>query len=81
VDFVDHSEKYVGMKADYLKFMQEVMVRMASRSLTVENKAIEFPEDVELEYKIRFNEDEEENKLAIKVCWLKPGVVKVEDED
>ena len=78
---MDYSEKFVGSKTDFLKFMHDVMLRMGSRSLTVEDGTIEFPEDVELEYKIKFDEDEEENKLAIKVCWLKPGVEKVEDEE
>lgn len=78
---MDYSEKFVGSKADFLKFMHDVMMRMGSRSLTVEDGTIDFPEDVELEYKIKFDEDEEENKLSIKVCWLKPGVEKVEDED
>lgn len=78
---MDYSEKFVGSKADFLKFMKEVLVKMAARSLTVEDGVIEFPEDVELEYKIKFDEDEEESKLAIKVCWLKPGVEKAEEEE
>lgn len=78
---MDYSEKFVGSKADFLKFMHDVVLKMGSRSLTVEDGNIDFPEDVELEYKIKFDEDEEESKLAIKVCWLKPGVEKVEDEE
>lgn len=78
---MDYSEKLVGSKADFLKFMHDVVLKMGSRSLTVEDGNIDFPEDVELEYKIKFDEDEEESKLAIKVSWLKPGVEKVEDEE
>lgn len=75
------NEKYVGSKAEFLKFMQDVMMRMASRSLTVEDGVVEIPEGVELEYKIKFDQDEGENKLAIKVCWFDPGMEKTEDEE
>ncbi|OPY56531.1 MAG: hypothetical protein A4E55_02061 [Pelotomaculum sp. PtaU1.Bin035] len=78
---MDYDEKYVGSRADFLKFMQEVMKKMSSRSLTVEDGVIELPDDVELEYKIKFDEDEEESKLSIKVCWPKPGAEKAEDEE
>ena len=78
---MDYSEKYVGSKADFLRFMHDVMLRMGSRSLTVEDGVIEFPEDVELEYKIKFDEDEEESKLSLKVCWPEPGVEEAEDEE
>jgi len=78
---VDYSEKYVGSKADFLKFMHDAVTKMSSRSLTIEEEVIELPEDVELEYKIKYDEDEEEYKLAIKVCWLKPGVEEAEVAD
>jgi len=78
---VDYSEKYVGSKGDFLKFMNDVVMKMGSRSLTIEEEVIELPEDVELEYKIKYDEDEEEYKLAIKVCWLKPGVEEAEVAD
>ncbi|SFF98360.1 amphi-Trp domain-containing protein [Desulfotomaculum arcticum] len=77
---MDYSEKYVGSKAEFMKFMQEVMMRMASRSLTVEDGVIEFPEDVELEYKIKYDEDEEERKLSIKVCWPNPDAPVTEED-
>ena len=75
---MDYSEKYVGSKADFLKFMHDAVTKMSSRSLTIEEEVIDLPEDVELEYKIKYDEDEEEYKLAIKVCWLKPEVEEAE---
>jgi amphi-Trp domain-containing protein len=78
---VDYTEKYVGSRDDFIKFMRDVIKKMDSRSLTVEDEAIELPQDIELEYKIKYDEDVEENKLSIKVCWLNPGAEVTEDED
>lgn len=76
---MDYSEKYVGSRDDFLKFMREALAKMGERSLTIEEQAIEIPEDVELEYKIKYDEDDEEYKVAIKVCWPKPEAQEVEE--
>lgn len=68
---MDISEKFAGSKQDFVKFVMEVVGGLRSGSLNIESQEVVIPDDVEVEYKIKFDEDEEESKLAIKVSWPK----------
>ncbi|MEW5952442.1 MAG: amphi-Trp domain-containing protein [Bacillota bacterium] len=68
---MDFSEKFTGGKQDFIKFIMEVAGGLRGGSLNIESQEIHVPDDVELEYKIKFDEDEEECKLTVKVSWPK----------
>lgn len=68
---MDISEKFVGTKQEFVKFVMEVVGGLRGGSLNIENQEVQIPDDVEVEYKIKYDEDEEECKLALKVSWPK----------
>lgn len=68
---MDISEKYAGSKQDFVKFVMEVAGGLRSGGLNIESQEVVIPDGVEVEYKIKFDEDEEECKLALKVSWPK----------
>ena len=68
---MDISEKFAGSKQDFVKFVMEVAGGLRSGGLNIESQEVVIPDDVEVEYKIKFDEDEEECKLALKVSWPK----------
>ncbi|MGI6648679.1 MAG: hypothetical protein ACOX5W_06375 [Bacillota bacterium] len=72
-------EEYVGSRSEFLRFMQEVWKSLNSGGINIEGKTLRLPKDTELEYKIKYDYDDEEYVLALKVSWPNPSWVEPED--
>ncbi len=64
-----YKEGYIGSKRECLGFLSEMFTKLLKGQLTVEDQEVRIPDDRELDYKIKYEDDEVEGQLAIKVSW------------
>lgn len=66
---MSYANKFSGSKKECLGFLKEVVNQIHSGNLVIEGNSITIPEDMDLDYKVKFAEDPGETKLTIKVKW------------
>ncbi|PAB56355.1 transcription initiation factor IIE [Anaeromicrobium sediminis] len=65
-----YKEKYMGSKAECLEQLKEVFRNLINGRLEVEGEVVRIPDDKEIEYKIKYEDDPEmEGSVAIKIGW------------
>lgn len=64
-----HQETYVGSKSEFGEFIKKAVPDLFAGRLTIEGKTISIPPDKDLEYKVKYDEDEEGGSFSIKVAW------------
>lgn len=74
-----YQEKYYVPKDDCLDNIKSITSKLILGTLEIENKKVDIP-DKELEYKVKYEEDEEGGQFVIKVTWSSE-VEKEEDEE
>lgn len=76
---MQYREDFSGSKTEFSEFLKNIFNNMISNYLTVEGQNASIPDDRELDYKIKYNTDDEESSIAFKVSW--PKQVTLEDMD
>lgn len=66
---MQYREDFSGSKGEFSEFLKKVFNQMISNYLTVEGEKAVIPEDRELDFKIKYNTDDEESSIALKVSW------------
>lgn len=69
-----YQESYLGTKADFGDFVKKTMPELFSGKLVVEGKTVGLPSDSDLDYKVKFDEDDQGGSLTIKVSWEKANL-------
>lgn len=64
-----YQETYLGTKAEFGDFIKKAVPELFSGRLTVEGKAVSLPSDKDLDYKVKYDEDEQGGSISIKVGW------------
>lgn len=62
-------EKYTGDKEDFEFFLKEKIVRLFKDSLKIEGTPVIIPDNEDLDYQIKFDNDKTYGDLSIKVKW------------
>lgn len=65
-----YKEDYIGTKQEYMAFLTETFGKLLKNNLDVDGQAAEIPEDKELSYKLKYENDDFEGQLSIKVTWV-----------
>lgn len=76
-----YQDKYVGTHAEIFAQLRELPKQFMQNSLVVETENAVIPTDKELEYKIKYENDEYEGALAIKVSWVNAEEEEEEGEE
>lgn len=63
-----YQEKYFFPKDDCLDNIKSITSKLIRGTLEIENKKVDIP-NKELEYKVKYEEDEEGGQFVIKVTW------------
>ncbi len=58
-----------GSKAEFLRYLKELASKLEGGHLVLEGQAVEIPAGADLEYKAKYDVDEEQGSLSIKVSW------------
>lgn len=61
-------EDGAGSRQDVIGYLNGLAARLAGRTLTVEGQAVNMPDD-DLEYTVKYSEDEGEGEVSFKVTW------------
>ncbi|SHJ89332.1 hypothetical protein [Tepidibacter formicigenes] len=75
-----YQEKYVGSKEELFTFLKENYSKLMKDLLEIEGKKVKIPEDKELEYKIKYENDEFEGSYAVKITWVNKEEFEEDDE-
>jgi|GEM_PF-351111 len=76
-----YKEAYVGSRKECIGFMGELFSNLFKGRLTVEDVQVEIPEDKELDYKVKYENDELEGQFAVKISWRNAEVEEEEEEE
>jgi amphi-Trp domain-containing protein len=64
-----YQQDFLGSRREFAEFLKKTMSDMFTGVLKVEGQTVSIPSDRELDYKIKYNVDEDSGSLAIKVTW------------
>jgi amphi-Trp domain-containing protein len=67
---VKYQDKYVGSKDEVFALLRELPKQFVQDTIVVETERAAIPTDKELEYKIKYENDDYEGALAIKISWV-----------
>lgn len=74
-----HKESFAGSKNDFSAFIKKSMPDIFSNKFTVEGKKVNIPHDTDLDYDVKYDDDEQGGSFAIKVSW--DNTKEVEEEE
>ena len=76
-----YQDKYVGSQGEIFNQLKELPKQFMQNTLIVETERVMIPTDKELVYKIKYENDEYEGSLAIKVSWANAEAEEEEEEE
>ena len=69
-----YQESYLGTRAEFGEFVKKAVPDLFSGKLNVEGKTVTLPSDTDLDYKVKYDEDEQGGSITIKVAWEKDSM-------
>ncbi len=76
-----YQDKYVGSQAEIYDLLKDFPKKFMQNGVEVESEKAVVPADKELTYKIKYENDEYEGALAIKVSWVNSEVIEEFEEE
>lgn len=73
-----YQEGYIGSKAEFGEFIKRAVPELFAGKLVVEGKTVALPSEADLDYKVKYDEDEEGGSVTFKVTWEKASDVELE---
>lgn len=73
-------EALTGSRADFMDYAKKVVQSLQTGRMVVEGQAVRIPNDLPLEYKVKFDEDETGGSFSLKISW-DTGVEEEEEEE
>ena len=67
-----YQENISGQRKDFSDFIKKTVPDLFAGRLTVEGKNVVIPNDCDLDYKTKFDEEENGGSFLIKVSWQYP---------
>ncbi|MFZ5988999.1 MAG: amphi-Trp domain-containing protein [Bacillota bacterium] len=64
-----YQQDFFGSKSDLAEFIKKIIPELFSGKLEVEGKGVCLPTDRDLDYKVKFSEDEEGGSFTLKISW------------
>lgn len=76
-----YQEANIGSKAEFGDYIKKIVPDLFAGRLAVEGKAVSIPGDVELNYKVKYDDGDEGGSVTIKVSWDNPNLeLEIEEE-
>lgn len=64
-----YQQDFLGSKTEFADFVKKTIPELFAGRLDVEGKKVAIPSDCDLDYKVKYSEDETGGSLTIKVSW------------
>lgn len=62
-------QDFIGSKAEFADFIKKIIPELFAGRLDVEGRTIVIPGDRDLEYKLKFTEEQDGGSFNLKVSW------------
>lgn len=66
-----YQDAYLGSRAEFGDYIKKAIPDLFAGRLVVEGTPVTLPEDADLDYKVKYDNDEEGGSVTIKVSWDK----------
>jgi hypothetical protein len=76
-----YKEDYIGSKQECVAFLGEAFSKLLKNQLMVDGEMVEIPDDKELNYKVKYENDEYEGELSLKVTWVNAEMEEEEEPE
>lgn len=76
-----YQDKYVGTQSEIFNLLNGFARQFMQNTIVVGSERAVIPTDKELEYKIKYENDEYEGALAIKISWVNSEEEPEEEEE
>ncbi len=76
-----HKEEYLGSKQECLGYLSEAFTKLLKNKLVVDGETVEIPDDKEMEYKVKYDNDVMEGSLSLKIAWANEIEEEEEEEE
>jgi amphi-Trp domain-containing protein len=77
-----YQEAYLGSRQEFADFVKKAVPDLFSGKLMVEGRSVSLPTDSDLDYKVKYDEDDQGGSVTIKVSWENATEVEIElDEE
>ncbi|MEJ8552878.1 hypothetical protein [Tepidibacter sp. Z1-5] len=76
-----YQEKYVGSKEDLYVFLKSNYSKLMKEVLEIEGERVKLPDDKELVYKIKYENNEVDGSYSVKVSWANQEEFEEEEEE
>jgi amphi-Trp domain-containing protein len=76
-----YQDKYVGTQEEIYDLLKDLPKKFMQNSVVVESERVSIPADKELTFKLKFEEDEYDGALAVKVSWVNAEEPEEEEEE
>ncbi len=69
-----YQEANVGSRVEFGEYIKKLIPDLFAGRLAVEGKSVTLPSDLDLDYKVKYDDDETGGSLTIKVAWENPNL-------
>ena len=69
-----YQEANIGSRAEFGEYIKKAIPDLFAGRLAVEGKTVTLPADLDLDYKVKYDEDDEGGSFTLKVAWENPNV-------
>lgn len=76
-----YQESFLGSKPEFGDYIKKVIPDLFAGRLVVEGKPVTLPSNTDLDYKVKYDEDEQGGSVTFKVAWEKESNVDINIDD
>lgn len=69
-----YQEANIGSRAEFGEYIKKVVPDLFAGRLIVEGKTVTLPADLDLDYKVKYDDDDAGGSFTLKVSWENPNV-------
>ncbi len=69
-----YQEANIGSRTEFGEYIKKVIPDLFAGRLAVEGKTVTLPADLDLDYKVKYDDDDAGGSFTLKVTWENPNV-------
>ncbi len=76
-----YQDAFVGSRSEFGDYIKKAIPDLFAGRLVVEGTPVTLPEDTDLDYKVKYDDDEQGGSVSIKVSWEKEAADELNLDD
>ena len=74
-----YQESTLGKRSDFANYIKKIVPELFGNRLSIEGQTVAIPSDADLEYKVKYDDDETGGTFTLKVSWDNESEEEAED--